>query len=87
MRLLRTLPVDTTEPVNYVCYHPVAEKWLLRGEHVEPSCCAIEITNSPIEIIEEIVRQYDAMPDGILGKGFTNEPFLRAKEFLKEIAR
>lgn len=37
------------------------------------------------KILREIVKEYDAMPDGPLGRGFTNGPFLRAREFLKEL--
>jgi uncharacterized protein YfdQ (DUF2303 family) len=33
-------------------------------------------------LLAEIVTQYDAAPDGPLGKGFTNGPFLRARAFL-----
>lgn len=35
-----------------------------------------------IEIIKDIVTQYDEKPDGELGKGFTNGPFLRARAFI-----
>ena len=35
-----------------------------------------------LRLLAEIVAQYDAAPDGPLGKGFTNEPFLAAREFL-----
>jgi hypothetical protein len=35
-------------------------------------------------LIAEIVTQYDAAPDGPLGKGFTNGPFLRARAFLSQ---
>lgn len=34
------------------------------------------------DILSRIVTQYDAAPDGQLGKGFTNEPFLAARTFL-----
>ena len=33
-------------------------------------------------LLAEIVAQYDAAPDGPLGEGFTNGPFLRARNFL-----
>lgn len=33
-------------------------------------------------LLKGIVAQYDAAPDGPLGAGFTNEPFLAAKDFL-----
>ena len=33
-------------------------------------------------LLRDIVAQYEAAPDGPLGVGFTNEPFLAAKEFL-----
>ena len=33
-------------------------------------------------LLAEIVAQYDAAPDGPLGKSFTNGPFLSAREFL-----
>jgi hypothetical protein len=35
-----------------------------------------------MNILREIVAQYDAMPDGSLGAGLTNSPFLAAKDFL-----
>lgn len=38
-----------------------------------------------VKILRDIVKQYDAMPDGPLGRGLTNGPFLRAREFLKNI--
>ncbi len=34
------------------------------------------------ELLAKIVAQYDAAPDGPLGKGFTNGPFLAARAFL-----
>ena len=34
------------------------------------------------QLLSEIVAQYDDAPDGPLGKGFTNKPFLDAKEYL-----
>lgn len=34
--------------------------------------------------LRAIVAQYDASPDGPLGKGFTNEPFLRARDLVQE---
>lgn len=37
---LRKIPINSTEPVKYVCYHPVAEKWLKEGKPAEPSCLA-----------------------------------------------
>jgi hypothetical protein len=37
---------------------------------------------SALLIIKEIVKQYDSAPDGVLGMGFTNKPFLCAREFL-----
>lgn len=33
-------------------------------------------------LLRSIVAQYEAAPDGPLGAGFTNEPFLAAKDFL-----
>ena len=43
--LLRTLPVsDERTPVDFVCYHPIAERNLRRGdvgEGAEPSCLAV----------------------------------------------
>ena len=33
-------------------------------------------------LLASIVRQYDAMPDGPLGRGLTNGPFLAARDFL-----
>ena len=33
-------------------------------------------------LLTDIVRQYEAAPDGTLGCGFTNGPFLAAKDFL-----
>lgn len=38
--------------------------------------------SSAHELLAEIVAQYDASPDGPLGKGFTNGPFLAARAFL-----
>lgn len=35
------------------------------------------------ELLSAIVDQYDAAPDGPLGKGFTNGPFLEAKAFIR----
>ena len=34
-------------------------------------------------LLRSIVAQYEAAPDGPLGAGFTNEPFLAAKDFLE----
>lgn len=34
------------------------------------------------QLLSAIVAQYDAAPDGPLGKGFTNGPFLAARDFL-----
>ena len=34
------------------------------------------------QLLSEIVAQYDDAPDGPLGKGFTNKPFLDAKKHL-----
>ena len=34
------------------------------------------------ELLAAIVAQYDASPDGPLGKGFTNGPFLAARAFI-----
>lgn len=39
------------------------------------------------DILSRIVTQYDAAPDGPLGKGFTNEPFLAARTFLSSPAQ
>lgn len=36
-------------------------------------------------LLKEIVDQYNASPDGPLGKGFTCGPFLRAREYLAEV--
>jgi hypothetical protein len=52
--LLRVVSIDSKEPVNFVCYHPIAEKYLLkkaRGEETffddddemsKPTCLAVE---------------------------------------------
>jgi len=40
--LLRRVNLDSNEPVNFVCYHPLAEQKILKGEHAEPSCLAVE---------------------------------------------
>jgi hypothetical protein len=52
--LLRVVPIDSTEPVSFVCYHPIAEKYLMkkaRGEESffdddeemsKPTCLAVE---------------------------------------------
>lgn len=40
--LLRSVPVDSKEPVNLVCYHPVQIEKLLAGENVEPQCLAVD---------------------------------------------
>lgn len=37
-------------------------------------------------LLQAIVDQYDAIPDGPLGKGFTNGPFLAVKDFIKNTA-
>ena len=46
MRLLKYVPIEddgtTKENVNLVCYHPVQVKYLLRGENVDPKCCATD---------------------------------------------
>jgi hypothetical protein len=46
MRLLKVVEInknnETDEPVNYVCYHPIAEKRLLNGEYSKPTCCAVD---------------------------------------------
>jgi len=53
MRLLRVVEIEndgsTKEPVNYVCYHPIADAMLkeghphdLDGEPYKPSCCAVD---------------------------------------------
>ena len=44
---------DTTTPVNYVCFHPIAASALERGETIckftgkkyKPSCLAVEVEN------------------------------------------
>lgn len=36
-------------------------------------------------ILYELVRQYDAMPDGELGRGLTNRPFLAARKWCQEM--
>jgi hypothetical protein len=38
-----------------------------------------------IDLLAAIVAQYDAAPDGPLGKGFTNGPFLAARDFLASL--
>lgn len=42
---------------------------------------AMLIASAPdlLEALRAIVSQYDAAPDGPLGKGFTNGPFLAAR--------
>jgi hypothetical protein len=43
--LLRVVPLSSKAPVAFVCYHPIAEKHLLRGEigeMSEPTCLAVE---------------------------------------------
>lgn len=52
--LLRVVPLESKEPVSLVCYHPIAEKYLLkaaRGESslfdddpdmCKPTCLAVE---------------------------------------------
>jgi hypothetical protein len=35
-------------------------------------------------LLTVIIDQYDSKPDGPLGRGFTNGPFLAAKEYLKK---
>lgn len=35
-----------------------------------------------IEILKELVNAYESMPDGQLGRGLTNGPFLKAKSLL-----
>ena len=46
MKLLRVVEINKTggtdEPVQYVCYHPIAEARMRRGETVEPNCCAVD---------------------------------------------
>jgi len=39
---LRSIPVDSKTPVQYVCYHPVAEKHLKQGHEAEPTCLAVD---------------------------------------------
>jgi hypothetical protein len=45
MKLLKVVEInekgETDIPVNYVCYHPIAEKKLKNGEDVNPTCCAV----------------------------------------------
>jgi hypothetical protein len=59
--ILRTIDKnDTTTPVSYVCFHPIAASALERGETVneftgekyEPSCLAIEVEKG--ETLHEI---------------------------------
>jgi hypothetical protein len=49
LKLLRVVPPDSEEPVNHVCYHPIAEARLRRGEThmlngdpIEPICLAVD---------------------------------------------
>jgi hypothetical protein len=49
LRLLRVVPLDSKEPVNHVCYHPISEAKLRRGEmfHMDgepvgPVCLAVD---------------------------------------------
>lgn len=49
MKLLRVVDLDSKEPVNYVCYHPISEAKLrlgeiyhFDGEPVEPECLAVD---------------------------------------------
>lgn len=44
------------------------------------------IINEMVLILKQFCKQYDVMPDGELGKGLTNAPFLKAKDLLKRIA-
>jgi hypothetical protein len=55
MRLLRVVELingETKEPVNYVCYHPIAEKRLRQREYADPECCAVDY-------------EYESLLDGI----------------------
>ncbi|MFH1236763.1 MAG: hypothetical protein V1685_07615 [Parcubacteria group bacterium] len=36
-----------------------------------------------LALLREIVYQYDSVPDGPLSKGFTNAPFLAARDFVR----
>lgn len=45
----------------------------------------IEATPELVCALQEIVMQYEALPDGPLGKGFTNGPFLAAKALLERL--
>ena len=52
--LLRVVPLESREPVSLVCYHPIAEKYLLKAARGEsslfdddpdmraPTCLAVE---------------------------------------------
>jgi hypothetical protein len=49
--LLRVIPVESTQPVQLVCYHPCAEKHLRRGDlRIEPDCLAVEYAYDKPEI-------------------------------------
>ena len=48
-KLLKVVSIeDETTPVNYVCYHPISEKYLRRGQTMpdgrdpKPDCLAVE---------------------------------------------
>jgi hypothetical protein len=39
---LRSIAVDSTTPVQYACYHPVADNRLRHGKPAEPTCLAVD---------------------------------------------
>ena len=53
---LKSIPADSKEPVQLVCYHPILDAKLRRGEEVEPTCLAVyyEYENPIIDIFHAL---------------------------------
>ena len=50
---------DSTVPVSLVCYHPLQVPKLLKGENVEPKCCANELEMEVVAKEEVISKAMD----------------------------